>query len=237
MPLLISYGQTDRGEVRRGNHEYKKGVWAEADIHYRKALVKDSISVAAQYNLANNLYRQENYDESARRLDRLSADSLSSGRDVEFNRGDVAIAQKDWQKAVDSFRRAMLADPDDMEAKENYAYAKQMLKDQQQNGGGGGQDNQQQNQQDKQDDEGKEDNQDNQNNQQDQDDQSRDEQSQDNGQDRQGQGDAEGEQPQISQQQAQQMLKALQAQDEKTQEKVRAEKAKALKTKQKEKNW
>jgi len=224
LSAAVAMAQTDRREVRSGNRDFKKGEWAEADIHYRKALVQDSTSVTAAYNLSNNLYRQENYDEAAGRLDKLSADSLSYGGDVNFNRGDVAIAQKDWQKAVDSFRKAMLADPSDMEAKENYAYAKQMLQDQQQNGGG--QDNQQQDQQDQQD------NQDEQ--QQDKQDQGQD--NQDGQQDKQQDGQQQPDQ-QISQQQAQQMLKALQAEDEKTQEKVRAEKAKAQKTRQKEKNW
>lgn len=52
--------QADRRDVRSGNRKFRKGDWAEADIFYRKALVKDSASIAANYNLANNLYRQGN---------------------------------------------------------------------------------------------------------------------------------------------------------------------------------
>lgn len=236
LTALAASAQTGRREVRQGNRKFKRGEWPEADVFYRKALVKDSSSVTANYNLANNLYRQENYSEAAKRLDKLSgaADSLASGKDICFNRGDVAIAQKDWQKAVDSFRLAMLKDPSDLEAKENYAYARKMLEDQQQNGGGG---NNQQNQ-----------DQDNQNQDQDQ---NKDQNNQDqNSQDQNNQGqnnqssqnqnqdqNSQGNQPKISQQQAQQMLQALQAQDEQTQDKVRKEKAQALKTQQKEKNW
>lgn len=241
LTALAASAQTGRREVRQGNRKFKRGEWPEADVFYRKALVKDSSSVTANYNLANNLYRQENYSEAAKRLDKLSgaADSLASGKDICFNRGDVAIAQKDWQKAVDSFRLAMLKDPSDLEAKENYAYARKMLEDQQQNGGGGN--NQQNQDQDNQ-------NQDNQNQDQDQ---NKDQNNQDqNSQDQNNQGqnnqssqnqnqdqNSQGNQPKISQQQAQQMLQALQAQDEQTQDKVRKEKAQALKTQQKEKNW
>ena len=57
LPAVAS-AQTDRKDVRRGNRDYRKQNWKEAEIDYRKALVKDSMSVAANYNLAADLYRQ-----------------------------------------------------------------------------------------------------------------------------------------------------------------------------------
>ena len=48
----------DRRDVRRGNRDFRKEDWNNAEIDYRKALVKDSTSFAANYNLANSLYRQ-----------------------------------------------------------------------------------------------------------------------------------------------------------------------------------
>ena len=47
--------QTDKREVRAGNRKFKKMNYQEAEIDYRRALVKDSISFAANYNLANTL--------------------------------------------------------------------------------------------------------------------------------------------------------------------------------------
>ena len=52
-------------DLRRGNREFRKGEYSQADVSYRKGLLKDSTSVAARYNLANNLYKQGNYDEAA----------------------------------------------------------------------------------------------------------------------------------------------------------------------------
>ena len=63
----LAFGQ--KADLRRGNREFKKGQYAKADISYRKAIMLDTASVAAHYNLANNLYRQENYDEAAKQLD------------------------------------------------------------------------------------------------------------------------------------------------------------------------
>ncbi len=236
------FAQVDRHDVRAGNRKFKKEDWREADISYRKALVKDSTSVAANYNLANTAYRQKNYDEAGKLLDRIkdSAPASSHVSDYWFNAGDVALAKKDYQAAVNAFKSALLANPSDLEAKENYIYAKKKLEDQQKNGGGQNDQNQNQDQN-----QNNQDNKDQQNDQQnDQNQQNKqDNKDQDKGQDQnnnqgQNQNGQSGQQPvKISPQQAQQMLKAIQAKEKETQDKVNREKAEALKSRQKEKNW
>ena len=69
-------------------------------------------------------------------LDRIkdSAPASSHVSDYWFNAGDVALAKKDYQAAVNAFKSALLANPSDLEAKENYIYAKKKLEDQQKNG-------------------------------------------------------------------------------------------------------
>ncbi|MBQ4287938.1 MAG: tetratricopeptide repeat protein [Bacteroidales bacterium] len=219
----------DRRDVRKGNRDFRKEDWKNAEIDYRKALVKDSTSFAANYNLANTLYRQGEYDEAAKSMEKIGQAAVMNpyASDYYFNAGDIAIQQKDWKKAVDSFRQALLRTPDDLDAKENYIYAKKMLENQQ-GGGGGGQNNQDQNQ-----------NQDQQQNQQNQDQQQDQNQNQNQNQDQQNQDQQQdqGGESQISPQQAQQMLQAIQAREKETQDKVNKEKAAALKSRQKEKNW
>ena len=242
------FAQVDRHDVRAGNRKFKKEDWREADISYRKALVKDSTSVAANYNLANTAYRQKNYDEAGKLLDRIkdSAPASSHVSDYWFNAGDVALVKKDYQAAVNAFKSALLANPSDLEAKENYIYAKKKLEDQQKNGGGQNDQNQNQDQnqnnQDNKDQQNDQQNDQNQQNKQDNKDQDKG-QNQNNSQDQnnnqgQNQNGQSGQQPvKISPQQAQQMLKAIQAKEKETQDKVNREKAEALKSRQKEKNW
>lgn len=242
------FAQVDRHDVRAGNRKFKKEDWREADISYRKALVKDSTSVAANYNLANTAYRQKNYDEAGKLLDRIkdSAPASSHVSDYWFNAGDVALAKKDYQAAVNAFKSALLANPSDLEAKENYIYAKKKLEDQQKNGGGQNDQNQNQDQnqnnQDNKDQQNDQQNDQNQQNKQDNKDQDKG-QNQNNSQNQnnnqgQNQNGQSGQQPvKISPQQAQQMLKAIQAKEKETQDKVNREKAEALKSRQKEKNW
>lgn len=227
--------QTDRKEVRAGNKAFRKGDFRKSEIDYRRAVLKDSLSVAAQYNLASSLYRQDDYEGAQKALSSI-AETLSgieaaeTKADFYFNQGDVALAQKDYASAVKSFRQSLLLRPNDMDAKENYIYAKEMLRQSQDNQGGQDGDNSQ-----NQDDQNNQNNQDNQDNnqQQNNNNQQQNNQNQQNPQD-QNNAAAEGN---ISRQQARQMLNAIQAKEKETQDKVKKEKAEMLKSRQKEKNW
>ena len=241
--------QVDRREVRKGNRDFKKENYREADIEYRKALVKDSLSVAANYNLANTLFRLDDMDQAAKVMDQIKevAPATESAADYYYNVGDIAIASRNWQAAVDAFKQALLRNPGDLDAKENYIYAKKMLENQQQqqqqNQDNQNQDNQNQDQNQDQNDQNQDDqnkdqndknDQDQKNDDQNQDKQDQNQDKQDQNQDQQQQ---QGQQPKITPQAAQQMLQAIQAKEKETQEKVNKEKAKALNSRQKEKNW
>ena len=230
--------QIDRREVRKGNREFKKENYREADIEYRKALVKDSLSMAANYNLANNLFRQNDMEQSAKVLDRIKevAPTSEYAADYYYNAGDVAIAKRDWQAAVDALKQSLLRNPGDLDAKENYIYAKKMLENQQQQQQNQNND-QNQNQDQNQDQNQNQDNQDDQNKDQNDDQKDNKDDQNNNDQNQQKPPQSQGEPPKITPQAAQQMLQAIQAKEKETQDKVNKEKAEALKGRQKDKNW
>ena len=249
--MADAYAQNmpERGLVRKGNRQFSNQRYEQSADSYQQALVYDSTSFAAKYNLGNAMFRTERYDRAEQLLTATAADSLQSATDraeAYFNLGNAQFAQQKLQEALQSYRRSLMLNPDDMEAKYNYAYTKKLLEQQQQN-----QDQQQQNQdQNNQNDQ----NQDNQNQKQDQNDQNQDNQNnnqnqdnkdnqnnqnnqnnQDNQDDKQNQ---QGQQPPrsgMSEQQQQQLLNAIQAQEDKTQEKL-DEKAKGVIIKGR-KNW
>ena len=235
---VSAMAQVDKKDVRRGNRDFRKENFREAEIDYRKALVKDSMSVAANYNLASTFYREGDYAQAMQTLERVKdvAPMSPASADYYFNLGDAALQQQDYQKAVEAFGESLIRRPDDLQAKENFIYAKKKLQDQQQN-----QQNQNNNQnQDNQDNQDQNDQ--NQNNDQDnqdqQNDQDKNDQNQDQNQDQNDQPQqSQGQQPKISPQAAQQMLQAIQAKEKETQDKVNKQKAEALKSRQKEKNW
>ena len=228
------YAQPDRRDVRKGNRDFRNEDWNAAEIDYMKALNRDSSSVAANYNLANTLYKKGDYDQARKTYDRLkeTAPGTDIASDWYYNSGNAASMSKDWAAAVEAYRQSLLLNPGDMDAKENYIYAREMLKNQQ-NQQNQGQDNpdskDNKDNQDNRDKQNDDDGQDNQDNRQNQD--NKDNGGQDN---RSG---ASGQQPKITPQAAQQMLQAIQAKEKETQEKVKKEKAEALKSRQKEKNW
>ena len=225
---ISAWGQTDRREVRSGNRKYRKGDYKEAEIDFRRALVKDSLSLAGNYNLGADLYRQERYDEAGKALETIGerVRGTASEADYWYNLGASQLQMKDYSAAKKSFMESLLLNPDDMDAKENYSYAKKMEKEQQ--------DQQQQQDQNQ--------NQDQQNQDQNQDQNQNKDQNEDQNQDQQQDQDKDQQQNQpqpqeISPQQAQQMLKAVQAKEKETQDKVNKEKAALLQSRQKDKNW
>ncbi|MBO6247565.1 MAG: tetratricopeptide repeat protein [Bacteroidales bacterium] len=102
--------QTDRREVRTGNRQFKKGDWQASEIDYRKAQMKDSTSFAASYNLANSLYRQDNFEEAGKSLESLKdlAPDNVNAADYYYNLGNVAVRKKDWQAAVEAYKQSLL---------------------------------------------------------------------------------------------------------------------------------
>ena len=222
------YAQADRSDVRAGNRQFRKGDWTQADLSYRKALAKDSTSFVAAYDLANNLYRQQNHEEAAKMYSKVEGVSVVAGHgfDLYFNKGDNAVAMEDWQTAVSAFRQAMILNPESIEAKENYLYAKSKLQNQMSND--------QMSNKEMDDDKYIDD--------KDADKAQNDPDSKEKNQDDKSEKKNQQPKPQqgsggISGQQAQQILQAMQAKEDQTQDKVKSKKALNQKSRQKEKNW
>ena len=240
-----AFAQEDKRDVRRGNREYDDSNFQEAEINYRKALIKDSLSVAANYNLASSLFRQGKTKEAQEILQQehvqAKASSSEHAADYYYNVGATALANNDWKTAVDAFQNSLLLNPGDIDAKENYIYAKKKLEQQQQNDQNDDQDQKDQNDQNNQNDQKDQKDQNDQNKDgQNDEKQNQDQDQKDNGdQDKQdgGQNQSAGQEPKITPQAAQQILQAIQDKEKETQEKVKEEKAKALQGRQKERNW
>lgn len=218
----------ERRLVRKGNRQFGRERYDKSIESYTRALEAAPTSFEAAYDLANAMFRAERYDTAEQTLKGIVADSTRSDIDrseAVYNLGNTQFAQQKLKEALASYRAAMRLNPDDKEAKYNYAYTKHLLQQQEQ---------QQQNDRNK-DDQNQDQNEDNQQNQQNgqddkqQDGSQNDPQQGDGDQNRQ-QGDEgdrnEGEgQPQsqsgISEQEREAMLEAIQAQEDKTQDKLK----------------
>lgn len=265
----------ERGLVRKGNRLFAKERYEHSSNAYREALQHDSTSFEARYDLANALIRMSmadttayadpqsseakmssgNLQQAEALLQAAAADSLQTAEnraEAYYNLGNAQFVQQKLQDALQSYRRSLVLNPDDMEAKYNYALTKKLLEQNQQNDQNqqnqdnqNNQNNQNQNQNQPQNQpQGGDDNKDNKDNKDNQDqnqDQNKDNQDQQGGgdenQDRKEQPQQPKPQPKsgMSEEQQQQLLNAIQAQEDKTQEKL-DEKAKGVIIKGK-KNW
>lgn len=249
----------ERALVRKGNRLFNKERYAHSSDAYQQALNHDSTSFEARYNLGNALIRRAMADTTAYSdpespqaklsagfisqaeglLQAAAADSLRTAderADAYYNLGNSQFVQQKLQDALKSYRQSLVLRPDDMEAKYNYALTKKLLEQQQQQQQQNDDQNQDQNQDNNQ-------NQD-QNQQGNNNEQNNDQNDKEQNQEQQG-GDKEQEQPQqpqgqkprsgMSEEQQQQLLNAIQAQEDKTQEKL-DEKKKGIVIRGK-KNW
>ena len=220
----------ERRLVRKGNRQFKREQYGKSIESYSRAVGEAPSSFEAIYDLSNALFRAERYDKAEQTLAGIVNDSTRT--DIErseavYNLGNTQFAQQKLQQALESYRQAMRLNPKDMEAKYNYAYTKKLLQQQQD----------QQNQDQNQDDQNKEQNQDqnkdqnqdqnqNQDNNRDQNQDQDKDQDKDQGRDNNGGGNDDRQQggenrSGISQQQQEAMLDAIQAQEDKTQEKLK----------------
>ena len=278
MSLFVAVDATaqrmpERGLVRKGNRLFAKERYEHSSNAYREALQHDSTSFEARYDLANALIRMSMADTTAYADPESSAAKMSSGNlqqaeallqaaaadslqtaenraEAFYNLGNAQFVQQKLQDALQSYRRSLVLNPNDMEAKYNYALTKKLLEQQQNQ-----QNDQNQNNQDNQNNQNQNQNQpqnqpqggdDNKDNQ-DQNDQNNDQNQDQNKDNQQGGGDQnqdQKEQPQqpkqqpksgMSEEQQQQLLNAIQAQEDKTQDKL-DEKAKGVIVRGK-KNW
>lgn len=216
---VVAQKMPERRLVRKGNRQYERGDYDNSIDNYSRALRYDPKSFEAKFNTANVQFRRafadsvqldvkmiEKAEQTLRKLAQDSTRTDIERADVAYNLGNSLFMQQKFKEALTSYRDAMRLNPDDQEAKYNYALTKEMLKQQQQQ-----QQNQQQQQDQNQDNQNQEQNQDNQQDKQDKEDQQ-------NKEDKQNQ---QPNEPQISEQEQQAMLEAIQAQEDKTQEKLK----------------
>lgn len=257
-----------RKQVRQGNKAFAEERYEKSADTYQQALKHDSTLYEARYNLGNTYIKTERWADAQEALQRALTDSTRTDRELAaayYNLGYAQFMQDSLHQSLESFRRSLVLNSEDMNAKYNYVYVRTLLEQQQNQGGGDGdgddqndqndqnnQNNQNNNQNNQNNNQNNDQNKDNQNDKQNdkqndnqnnpdkpkdnQDDKQNDNQSDDKQNDNQndnqsGGGDDKdeesdsqpegGESPSgMTPEQREQMLDAIQAQEDKTQQKV-----------------
>ncbi len=215
--VLSAQSSVERKFVRQGNKLYEAKKYNEAEVSYRKALQEKDGSHRALFNLGDAQYKQGRFSEAANTFTELTGDN--TGRQIQaksyYNLGNALLSDKKIAESIESYKKSLLLDPSDMEAKHNLMIAQRMLRQSQQQ--------QQQNQ--------------NKNQQQNQDQQKQQEQQKQQNKSDQSQQDKQQQQPrnEISRQDAERILQALLNNEKQTREKLNRQQSAAKRTI--DKNW
>lgn len=213
----------ERGLVRKGNRQFKREQFEKSVDSYQRALQHDSTSFEAKYDLASALYRTERYDKAEKTLLSIVSDTtrteLERG-EVAYNLGNTQFAQQKYKEALSSYRQAMRCNPNDEDAKFNYAFTKRLIQQQEQQQQQNQDQNQDQNQQNQD-----QQQQQNQDKNQDQNEDQQNDQNQQQPQNQQGKEEQQkgGQRPEgaMSPEQQEALLQAIQAEEDKTQDKLK----------------
>ena len=130
--LLAALGmqaQTVEKQIRRGNRQYRKGNYTEAEARYRKVLDEKPTNADAQFNLGDALYKQENYTaafEAFQKVVEMTPDAKLKSKAV-FNMGNCLLEQGKYYDAFNVFKVALRLDADNEDALYNLEYCRAHL--------------------------------------------------------------------------------------------------------------
>ena len=116
-------------QIRRGNRQYRKGNYTEAEAKFREALDNKPTSADAQFNLGDALYQQENYQgamEAFQKVLEITPDTRLKSKAV-FNMGNCLLAQDKYYDAFNVYKVALKFDSDNEDALYNLEYCRANL--------------------------------------------------------------------------------------------------------------
>lgn len=231
---VVAFGQNERKHIRSGNKLFMDALkdttkidtvkFSNAETEYRKALNKKPNDIQWNFNLADAIYKQQRFDEAAGKFADL-AEKMETPEEKAralHNLGNSQLLNQKLDESIETYKKALRQNPNDLDTKYNLAYA-QLLKKQQE---------QQQQNQDQ--------NQDQQDQNQDKQDQNKDQQNQDQQQQQnqdQQQQQQQAQQNKISKENAEQLLQVLQNDEREIQDKVKKMQAAQAKRARTEKEW
>lgn len=134
LQVNFAAAQQTKSQFRKGNELYKEGKYNEAEIAYRKGLSKQPDSWVGNYNLANALYKQKRYEEAGAILDSLAPNASADNQKarVYHNLGNALLENKQYEKSIEAYKKALKINPTDEDTRYNLSYALKKIQQQQQ---------------------------------------------------------------------------------------------------------
>ena len=225
--------QEEYNSMKKGINYLNQKNYAEAEVVFRKLIAKNDTLKEAYFNLGNALYEQKRAEEAREYYQKCTKlfKEKTDLAEIHHNIGNSYMQEKKWTEIIQAFKQALKNNPSDMDTKYNLAYAQKMLekeKQQPQQKKPEEKQDQKQNQdkqeQDKKDQENKDKNQ----GEKDQGEKDQDKQDKNEANDKpkngeEGQEKRQPEQMKLNKEEADRLLKAIEKEEQKLQDKKRQE--------------
>jgi Ca-activated chloride channel homolog len=143
LPLLVGWFDPPGDRAAEGNTLYDAGKYEDAAGKYGEGLIDSPSSPLLQFNLAAALYKQGKYDEAIAALTKVAATGEPQWMArANYNMGnaqyrlgsnaeasDPQAAIKDYEEALACYKRSMVADGADSDAKLNHEFVARKLEE------------------------------------------------------------------------------------------------------------
>ena len=227
--VICAHAQNPNKLIRQGNNAYADSSYTTAEKSYREALAGNQDAFNAAFNLADAIYKQENYSEASTLFQGLIAKTKSKTEKAMayHNLGNSLLQEGKLEESIEAYKNALRNNPTDKDTKHNLAYAQRMKQQQEQN-----KEEEEEKQEEKKEEQQQEEEQ--------KQEEEKEEQQEGNNQEQEPQEEQKPQKEQnpnqISKKEAEKMLDALQQQEKELQEDLQKKKAKGVKLKI-EKDW
>lgn len=141
---LQVFAQKENKHIRAGNDDYFEKNYGNSEVCYQKALQNNPESYEAKFNLGDAFYKQKKYNEAIGEFSSIAKDEndkIKLGQ-LYYNIGNSQFKQtedllknqklddalKMIDKSIGSYKKSLINNPKDKEAKYNLAYAKHVKK-------------------------------------------------------------------------------------------------------------
>jgi Ca-activated chloride channel homolog len=132
---FAGHTQNERKFVRQGNKYYEEAMkdaskrdttqFNKAEIEYRKAIEKKPDDQKWNFNLADALYKQMKFEESAEKFKEIadhSPDKIEKSRAL-HNMGNSLLMNNKLDESIEAYKKALRSNPEDLDTKYNLLYA------------------------------------------------------------------------------------------------------------------
>lgn len=128
---FTAYAQEKDNYLPKGNENFQAKKYADAETEYRLSQAKFAKKAQSSYNLGTTIYKQKQSSEAKYQFQKAIVDAKTRPEKHKafHNFGNTLMNEKNYQGAVEAYKNALRNNPADEETRYNYALAKKMLKE------------------------------------------------------------------------------------------------------------